>query len=70
MFYKEPLSWDNPKIVIYVHDVLGTKIKTLVSDQVEDQIFLNVRTLRPGMYFIELVIDGQIKKTSKLIIYN
>jgi hypothetical protein len=64
------LRWDNPDISIHIHDVMGTNIISLVSDQVEDQILLNVSTLKPGMYFVKLVIDGQIKNTSKLIIYN
>ncbi|MFO7614768.1 MAG: S8 family serine peptidase [Bacteroidales bacterium] len=57
-----------PGVTIHVRDVRGVQLRTLTSDTWQDQLVLDVRNLKPGMYFIELLINGKRMATAKLIV--
>ncbi|MBW6460642.1 MAG: S8 family serine peptidase [Bacteroidales bacterium] len=63
-------NWREGKsgVTIHVRDVRGIRLRMLTSDTWQDQLVLDVRNLKPGMYFIELLINGKRKATAKLIV--
>jgi hypothetical protein len=42
--------------------------QSLVSTHVKDQLVLDVRDFRPGLYFLDLLLEGNRLGTSKLIV--
>jgi hypothetical protein len=55
-------------VSIVVRDVRGITIKTLTSSQKQDQLVLDVRNFKPGLYFVNLLCQGQRMATTKLIV--
>ncbi len=57
-----------PQVQINIFDLRGNLLKTLKSNQNADQLVLDVRGFKPGIYLIDLNRNGQRISTSKLIV--
>jgi len=58
----------HPQIQINIYDLRGTMLQTLKSNQMRDQLVLDVRDLRSGLYLLDLFCNGQKLSSSKLIV--
>jgi hypothetical protein len=54
--------------IIVIKDMLGSIVKEIKLDGVDDIVRINVNDLADGIYFYSLLIDDKIFKTKKLII--
>ncbi len=59
---------EESSVYIIIRDVRGITRKSLVSTHEKDQLVLDVRDLRPGMYLLDLLLEGNRLGTSKLIV--
>jgi hypothetical protein len=64
----ENIRPDNLQIIINVRDVLSNNLKKLYSSQHFDQLVLDVRDMKSGLYFVDLILNGQRRATNKLIV--
>lgn len=55
-------------ISITIRDVRGITLKILTSTLKKDQLVLDVRNFKPGLYFVDLLCQGQRMATTKLIV--
>jgi len=57
-----------PQVLITVRDVRGNTMKMLDSFQQMDQLVLDVRSLKPGLYLVDLLVNGQRNATVKMMV--
>jgi subtilisin family serine protease len=58
----------HPQVQINIYDLRGTLQQTLKSNQKRDQLVLDVRDLKSGLYLVELYCNGLQLSSSKLIV--
>ena len=66
--YSLPSTIENGTINVY--DMFGRKIQTVLIYQKEKSLIINTTSLPVGMYFITLVINGEVKGKEKVFIIN
>jgi Secretion system C-terminal sorting domain len=54
--------------ILRVYDFLGNEVMTYPLTRREGSILLKISTLRPGIYFYSLEVDGQIIATKRLVV--
>lgn len=63
---------EESEVSIYLYDILGNKVKTLVDQQTQEkgyfQMTVNVDELAPGMYMVNMYLPNGLMKQSKLIV--
>jgi Secretion system C-terminal sorting domain len=54
--------------ILRVYDFLGNEVLTYPLTRKEGYILLKISTLKPGIYFYSLELDGQIIATKRLVV--
>jgi hypothetical protein len=62
------ITLNDAMVSIIVRDVRGITQKTLTSTYQKDQLVLDVRSFIPGLYFVDLMFQGQRMATTKLLV--
>jgi hypothetical protein len=58
------------RVTIEVYDAGGTRVRTLVSQEEgagNYSVILNTSELRPGIYFIKAISNGEIKQSLRIV---
>jgi subtilisin family serine protease len=64
----ENLDSNTPQVTFNIKDVRGITLKRLESVHQKDQLVLDVRDLTPGLFFLDMLLNGKRITTAKLIV--